>query len=674
MKKSLLSLLMLCVCLFAYAGNSVSVSVPDGAPGDTVTVQVSISASDHFVAAEFTFPIIGGLSYIEGSFKSHVSVMSSSSVLSDDGFKVIFMGSAQVDDGLLFSIKAKLGREPVTMKIQPSVILSDDAGRALTVTVLGADVTITAPKIAFSTDTVDFGRVAIRSTYTRVLEISNTGTAPLSISSITPDSEEITVSETSFSVPSGKTKPLELRYSPSNPGSHDITLTVNSDAVDNTISVVTIVSDAYSVNELKVGDATGETDSIISVDLLVDNMDGIAALQCYLPLPDGITYIDGSFVASDRMKDMKYFPSVDGGALKLYVYSESGGLIQEGSGKVASFKLYLGCTNGIYKLVPESVILGNREQVNVLSATEGGVIEVVSPMIECDTILDLGVTALPETVAGELLVKNRGKKDLVIDNVVFDDTLFCLNGSYPITISAGSEKSIGIICKSDSPGRFTSVMSLYTNVPYNRIIDINIVSSIFEPNYITSQVNLNQDSKSGSLSVSLSNYNKIAAIQMNVYGLEEKTVDKASLSLTDRCKELQSVMTLNNDGSVRVFIYSLANKFISGNSGEIFSFGFSGNSVLDSSFSVRITDVVISDENGRNVSSMISTIDDDIDNDTVANDTVEVIETPTKVLYPVTPEPNREDIFDMVGRRIYLDPSALPPGIYIRNGRKFVVE
>ena len=65
MKRILCGLLiLLCWSGWAYADNSVALSVSDGVPGDTVTVQVSMSASDRVVAAEFTVPIEEGLSYV----------------------------------------------------------------------------------------------------------------------------------------------------------------------------------------------------------------------------------------------------------------------------------------------------------------------------------------------------------------------------------------------------------------------------------------------------------------------------------------------------------------------------------------------------------------------------------------------------------------------------------
>lgn len=602
-----------------YADNAVTLSASDGVPGDTVTVQVAISATDRVVAAEFVFPINEGMSFVKGSFVSQETGMSSSSVFTDDEMRVYFYSTDLEGSGLvngnLFSFKVRLGRNPGSFRVQPSVVLSDANGNPLGVRVTGSDITVKAPQIAFSSETLDFGHIAIRSTYTRSLGVTNTGTIPLNVYSITGSSDEITVSEGSFTIQPGVTKELTVSYTPLIKGEQNLVLTIASDAIDNTSGTVAVISDPYSVNELKVGNSSGESDSDITVDLYMDNMEDIAALECSFALPEGLVYVDGSFTATDRLNGMKSFPTVDNGILKLYVYSESGETINEGSGQIFSIKLHLGCPNGIYSLIPDNVILGNKDLVNVLSGISNGSVEIMSPVIDCASSLDMGSNPLTETATGIYRIHNSGKKDLVIERITFDDTGFTSTGDFPVVISPNSEQGIEICYQPSKSGDYSSIMRVYTNVPDNRIIDIDITGSSFEPNYMTSEIILNSDRKSGTMTVSMSNYNSITAIQLNVYGLEDMSVDRTSLSLKERCNGLSSVLTFNDDGSVKVFIYSLDNKIITGNNGALFSFAFSGSKLLDGDLEVRLTDIVLSDENGKNISSsdtMASSIDNSL--------------------------------------------------------------
>lgn len=661
MKKVLIGLMLLCWNGLASADNSVLVSVSDGAPGDTVTVQVSISASDRIVAAEFSIPIAEGISYVNGSFNALITGMNCSSALKEDVLKAYFyntsLDDSKIENGVLFSYKVVLGVLPGVFRVQPEVLLSDVDGKPLNVKVAGSSIMVKAPQMALSTEIVDFGHIAIRSSYSRTIDITNTGTTPLNVFSINSSSQELVVSEPTFVVQPGASKQLDIIYSPLLPEAQEMILTIESDAVVDSKCTVSVISDTYSVNELEVSNIIGESDSVISVCLMMDNMEDIAALQCSFHLPEGIEYIDGSIALSDRLKDMSSFIAVNNGILNLYVYSESDALIGEGSGTIVSFDLLLGTENGIYDLVPENVILGNRAFSNVLSGVSAGSIEIMSPLVECDTVFNIGSIPLTEAVSGAFEIKNNGKKDLIIEQVVFDDSLFYLNDPCPIIISPGSKKDLKVCSKIDYPVDYSSNMRLFTNAPNNRIIDVDIVGGTYEPNFLTSQVKVNQDG-TGSVTIGLSNYGNVMAIQMNIYGLEDMVVDNSSFALTDRCTNLSSLLTTNDDGGVKVLIYTLSDSIISGDNGDLFTFTFSGKGMIGDNLTVRIADIIISNEKGINIASV--------------NDlTVNAIVTAT---LPIVQDICDENIYDLTGRRIMVDDlSAVPAGIYIRNGRKLII-
>ncbi|MBR4792987.1 MAG: choice-of-anchor D domain-containing protein [Bacteroidaceae bacterium] len=659
MRRLLLGLLFpLCWIGLAYADNSVVVSASDGQPGEIITIKVAMSATDRVVAAEFSIPILEGLSYEKESFKAIATGMSSSSVLIGNELRVYFysadLNNSQLSNGDLFSFNVRLGRTPGLFMIKPSAVLSDVAGNPLSVKVTGKNITIKAPQIRISADTVDFGHIALRSTYRKSVGITNIGTIPLNVSSITGSSGDLQLSETSFSLASGSTKQLTISYTPSNVGKQEMTLMIESDAIDNASSVLAIISDPYTVNQLTVSNQSGDFDSDISVELAMDNMEDIAAFQCSFTLPEGISYVDNSFVPTDRLKDMISFVVVENGVLRLFAYSDSEGLIKEGSGNVASFKLHLGTSNGQYNLVPENVIISNKGFVNVLSGITNGLVEVKSPLIACSSTIDLGETSLAVVATGLLKIQNPGKKDLVIDKVTFNDASFSMKEICPIIINAGSSKSIEISYKPDSSGVYSSGMSLYTNVPDVRVVDVEIVGSVYEPNFITSDIKLSPDKTNGSVIVGLSNYGNITGIEMNVYGLENMKVDMSSLSLSERCAGFSYSMSMNDDGSVKVLIYSLSNNPISGNTGELFSLNFECRKIENGIITVKITDIVLSDETGRNICGD--------DENSVTITTVRMIK-----------QTENDDLFDMAGRNMVNDVNKLLPGIYIRNGRKMIV-
>lgn len=662
MRKITLILSFLFCCGLSNADNTISLSVSDGMPGDTVTVFVSMSASDRVVAAEFSVPVLEGLSYVAGSFDDTSTGMSSSCALVNEELKVYYYSAdidkSQLGNGTLFSFKFRLGRIPGVYRILPAVVLSDSNGNALNVKVAGSDITVKAPQIKIDSEQIDFGHIAIRSTYSEYIGITNSGTTPLNVASITSSSQELTVSESSFTVSPGATKRLGISYNPSLTGDQDLTLTIQSDAIDNPTRTVTVMADTYSVNVLKVSNTEGDTDTEVSVDLYLDNMENLSAFECSLALPEGVTYVDGSFVTSDRLKNMRSFAVVEDGKLKLYSYSESDGKIQEGTGKVASFKLLLGCLNATFGLVPEGVILGNGSYVNVLSDLETGTLNVKSPLIDCVASVDMGKTSIAVFATANLQIKNNGQKDLIIERAVFDDNSFSIKEQCPIKVEPGSQKPITISYKPDSIGAYSSNLSLYTNVQYDGVVNVSISGDAFEPNYITSVAMVDSDRK-GTLTVGLTNYGKVSAIEMNVYGLEEMTVDETSLSLTERCAGFKSVLSLNEDRSVKILVYSLSTDFVSGNAGELFSFAFNCGRVTANSVTVRIADIILSDEKGRNISE--------------SKENSITLSLPVPTLIDQVRQTESDVIFDITGRVVGKELESLPPGIYIRNGRKIVI-
>lgn len=665
MKRFILSLLLLsCGFVLSQAVNTVTMSCPDGAPGDTVTVQVSMSVTDRVVAAEFSFPLSAPLSYVPASFKveSAELAMSTSSALKDDGLHVFFystsLDNTQIGNGSLFSFKVRLGRKPGTFKITPSVVLSDEFGKALSASISSADITVKASDIALSSEKIDFGHIAIRSAYSGTLGISNPGTIPLNVAAISSSSTELTVSESSFSIKPGDTKNVQLNFSPMTACSDSITLTIESDALDKTSSIVTVVADPYSVNELSVGKSTGDTGTDISVSLTMDNMDEITAVECSFALPDGVSFVNDSFKPADRSKEMNMFSSVDNGILRLYIFSESDKSISEGSGDIASFTLHAECSNGIYALSPQNVILANKELVNTVSAIHDGSIEVLGAQLVCSTVFDMGTVSLPDSPTGEFLVRNNGKKDLTIDRVTFEGDSFRLNDNCPIVIKPGAQKLLSIGCLSESTGSYSAVMTIYSNDPENGAMEIRVSCRIIEPNYLTSEVTINSDGKSGTLKVGLSNYNRISALQMNVYGLNGVSIDKSSFALTDRCQNFSYVLSVNQDGSLKILLYSIDNQTISDHDGVLFSLDFTSQTIFKRSWEIRFADILLSNENGQNISS--------------SNEVS--IEAVVTEVYDVWADSDLPvPIYDLTGRKIGDDIESLPTGIYIRNGRKLII-
>ena len=95
---------------------------------------------------------------------------------------------------------------------------------------LRCSVAATAPAISLSSSSLSFGSINVGASSQQSLTISNTGTAALSISSITSTIGAFTVSPTSFSVAAGGNQTVTVTFAPSAATSYSGTITINHNA------------------------------------------------------------------------------------------------------------------------------------------------------------------------------------------------------------------------------------------------------------------------------------------------------------------------------------------------------------------------------------------------------------------------------------------------------------
>jgi photosystem II stability/assembly factor-like uncharacterized protein len=93
-----------------------------------------------------------------------------------------------------------------------------------------SDFALTAPFFSASTSSIDFGSVNINTPAQHMLHISNPGSAPLVIGSITDDSPEVALDQSSMIIPVSGGADLGVTYTPSAPGPDTATITFVDDA------------------------------------------------------------------------------------------------------------------------------------------------------------------------------------------------------------------------------------------------------------------------------------------------------------------------------------------------------------------------------------------------------------------------------------------------------------
>jgi len=608
-KKSFLSLaiIFLGISVSATSQNTVNISSVEGYPGDTVSFSVSMNNADDIIAAEISIPIEGPLAFIDDSFQAVFGKTGShdfTTTYSKGVFKVVLYSTALAaipeNVGTLFSFKVKLGNDSYEKNITPTVVLSDKYGKAVGCEVGSGSIIIRAPRIGITQSVIDYGHVPLEGDYSQMVTLTNTGNDVLDISSISCISKSVTISETKLRIASGESKDIKVTYRPLIPGVFNERLIIDCNAVNGS-QTVELRADPYSVNTLQVSSVTGNSDSEVTIDISMNNMEDIYAVQCDFDLPEELLFVEGSIDLSTRSKDLKAFTSVSEGELSVFIYSENDKYIAKGEGVIASFKLLLKGRTGTYPLTPKQVVIGSKKLDNMVSGVTAGSVTINSPILDCSEEFVMQPWALTDSTTQFFTVVNKGSNDLIIDSIVFLDAGWFTTDNLPIIVSAGSSRNITVCAYNTNDSDLSTVMNLYNNDPSNGVKSITVRGQTFQPNTIESSTLISKDRKTGQLKVSMDNYTDIVGVQMDIHCPRWMLTDEIDIQLSDRCSGMGCIKSIN-DGCYTIILYSLDNTPINGKTGELFTLKFNCDGFDSDVPVISIDNIVLSDRISNNMS------------------------------------------------------------------------
>ena len=527
-KKCLLYIvLFLCFGIGVRAGNTITISSTEGAPGDEVTVSIGLTNSDAVSTLQLNIPLDENVTFVENSGQkgSRCSGHSLSMGVKDGELNIVIWSYPMKDftgnSGEVASFRLKLGNQPSTISLTPSkTVLTSSSGQPLEgTTVIAGDVIVLCAKAEYSTMEVDFGEVPILGTYEQTVTVTNTGNDNLTITALSFSDVNVFSSTTSLplTVEPGNTAELNITYKPKERGNISRTLKVvcNSTSKLNTIA---LKAKPFAVNELHVQDASGIADEEVTVSMTLNNMDPIIGWQVDFELPDELEYVDGSFEQSDRSQDHQFGVMHNGQKLTLMAYSMTGKSLTGNDGEIASFKVKLVGRNGV-TLEPVKTMLTatvNGVTGNVVSAVYGGYINIQSPQINCDDTFDFGAVPITEACERPFTVHNYGSAPLTISRVVFNNDKMSIKESLPLVIPAGESKALTVAYNSVEQTAFEGTMNIYSNDPDLRMKSVLVSGSRFAPNFLA--VSTSDIDEDGELKIHLSidNYDAISGLQFEL--------------------------------------------------------------------------------------------------------------------------------------------------------------
>lgn len=612
MKRIIISwLLAVSTWLTATATNTITLTSAQGHPGDEVEVAVNLSNTDEVTALEILVPLGDMLRYVDGSAvlnaeRSNGHTLTASTKDGNLSICIYNFSLAPVKGtgGEICRFKVKLGKEPADYDLVPEVVMSDRSGTSLDCSVSKGVVTLLSPKIEITTPTLAYGRVPIRSSYTKTLTIRNSGNEPLEISEISLEGNDLSASPATCNIGAGAIQNIIVTYSPIQRGDVTKNVTITSNAINPKAGKAVVTAQPFSVNELHVQRTEGISDEEVTVVLKMNNMEPIAGAQCSFKMPKQLVYVDGSASAGTMCSNTNHVAlgSLQGDVLTLMLYSATNSVIPEGNGELMTFRVRLDGRSGWYNIKPTDVVLGNITMENMVSATSGEYVVIKSPTYSASTTLDMGETPVTEKKTCTYSIYNNGSTDLVISKVAFLSEGYSVEDELPMTVEPWKSKSINVSYTPSIEGDHRTTMQVYTNDPVNRMFSVDVSVKVYEPNEIVAS---GTNTKNGYQFIfGLDNYTDIVAVQMNLKWLPGMSTSTAQLVPTDRLKNHSHLVTDLGNGTYQVLIYSMNNSPIVGNEGALFTLDYTavgGTEYKDTE--LLVNDIVLSDAKGKNYAS-----------------------------------------------------------------------
>ena len=578
--RTLLLLALLYFGIGAWADNVVSISTTEGAPGDEVTVNVSLTNTDAISSLQVSIPLDENLTLVDGSGEKGTRCANHSLTVGvKDGVLNVFVYSISMaaltdNSGVVASFRLKLGNNPTTVTLTPSkTVLTGSSGQAVTSSAVSGEVTIRCAKAQYSTMEVDFGAVPIHSTYVQTVTVTNVGNADLTVTDLVFSDVNVFSSTTSspFTVSPGASKEVNITYAPEERGSISKTLKVECNSTSK-LNTIKLKAQPFAVNELHIQNASGVSDEEVTVTMTMNNMDPVSGYQVEFDLPEQFEYVENSFALSVRKQDHMAIASLNGTTLRIIVYSPTDKSLTGDDGVIGTFRLKLVGRNGT-TLTPTKTVLSatiNNKVENVVSAVYGGNITISSPRINTNNTLNFGAVSITEACEKTFTIRNQGSAPLTVSRILFNNENLSVTETLPLVVPSGANRNVTVVYGSVEQTAFAATMQIYSNDPDLRLREVSVTGSRFAPNYIS--INTNTVYAGGNLKVEVSvdNYDPMTGMQFDLTypGQYFESYDD-NIMLTARATGMSVSAHQINSNTLRYFCYFLTGGNVAAGSGKV---------------------------------------------------------------------------------------------------------
>ena len=333
-----------------FAVNELHVQDAEGVSDEETTIHLTMNNMDDITGFQFEFALPDALKYVDGSFslsdrKADHTVLAT---LNEGVLRAISYSSTNAafsgKDGEIASFKVKLsGRNGVTLKALKAVLTAQIKG--VTTDVLsahyGGHVNISSPHINAGRS-MNFGAVSVTDACEKTFTIKNNGNAPLTVSRIVFDNENLAVKEAMpLVVPTNGSKDVTVVYGSVEQKPFDATMQIYCNDPEQRLWNVKVTGSRFAPNYMEIETADIFVEDMLTIDVSLNTYDPITGLQFDVTYPHEVYEpFDGNVSLEARAQGMTVTArEVATGTLRYFCYFLDGNGIAAGSGKAFSIKM-----------------------------------------------------------------------------------------------------------------------------------------------------------------------------------------------------------------------------------------------------------------------------------------------------------------------------------------------
>jgi hypothetical protein len=541
-----------------------------------------------------------------------------------------------------------------------NLVFSDSGGSEISINPNDNQVTILGPKFKLLTTNIDFGRISRSSNQSRTIQILNEGNETLTILSQNLSSP-LSISETfPISIPAGVNFSINLTLDTTESQViSDQTLFETNDTDESRgLQELSVEADIYSVNEIYVGNNSGDLGSSILIPVSINNMDSFTSFQLDISIPSGVEYVQNSVALSGREEDHSISASViNSNTLRVISYSPNNLNFNSTSGEVFSFSLLPVSNSGYHPLDISNSIISNLDLGDVISDVYSGSITINAPFLNINSTLDFGRVPLSISTDKNISLANIGDSNLIINQIVYESSLLSGSLEAPLTIANGQNTEMVVTFTPESLGQFSSSISINHNSAENQNT-IQVTAEVFSPNYLyIEDKSVNRDNDY-IINLGISNNDEIRAIQFDINIPDGFVFDYQNVQGLNSLNDFTISNSDLGNGNYRFVIYNLGSAIIPSGSNLLLDLPIYVNgSIPVGDYNFEISNITLSDASNSDVSSesvevgVITVTDEVLDILTQQLNEINGYPNPFHSYYILNnPIPIEIEIFDVNGR------------------------